>query len=71
MAIPSLAAPPPTSRTFIPGRAIAMNAIELDFTLEQAAGRRAPEQRQAALEEEQAAGQRAVEAAKNVAPRSD
>jgi hypothetical protein len=41
-----------------------MNAIELDLTLEQAAGRKALDQRQERLEEEQAAGRRAVEAAK-------
>jgi hypothetical protein len=48
-----------------------MNAIELDLTLEQAAGRKAPDQRQARLEEEQEAGRRAVETARNAAPRSD
>jgi hypothetical protein len=45
--------------------------LELDLDLEIAAGRKAPDQRQAQLEEEQAAGQRAVEAAKDAAARSD
>jgi hypothetical protein len=45
--------------------------LELDLDLEIAAGRKAPDQQQARLELEQAAGQRAVEAAKNAAARSD
>ena len=44
--------------------------LELDLDHEIAAGRKAPDQQQAALEEEQAAGRRAVEAAKSVSSRN-
>ena len=53
-------------------KAAAMNrtpGLELDLDLELAAGRKAPDQRQARLEEEQEAGRRAVEAAKDAAAR--
>jgi hypothetical protein len=48
-----------------------MTTLELDLELEQAAGRKAPDQQQARLEEEQAAGRRAAEAAKVKASLAD